>query len=105
MTLKTTISVVANKPFQWSRGTQLRARNSTVIAIPAGILTEGEALGSIIQLSNNDTQIAFQEAAKSGAGFAAILIELQSGASLKLNLSKEDVALGSDSEEVLFDAM
>lgn len=103
MTSKATISVVANRPFQWSQRTQLHARSSTVIAIPAGILIEGETLGSIIQLSNDDTRIAFQEAAKSGAGFAAILIELQSGTSLKLNRSTEAVALGSGSEEVVFD--
>lgn len=100
---KATISVVANKPFHWSRGTQLRARISTVIAVPAEILIEGEALGSIIELSNDDTRIAFQEAAKSGGGFAMILIELQSGTSLKLNRSTEAVALGSASEEVVFD--
>jgi len=98
-----TISVVANKPFHWSRGTQLRARSATVVAVPAEILIEGETLGSIIQISNNDTRIAFQEATGSAGGFAAILIELQAGASLRLNRSTEAVALGSTSEDVVFD--
>jgi hypothetical protein len=98
-----TISVVANKPFHWSQGAQLRARRATVIAVPAGILIEGEMLGSIIEISSDDTRIAFQEATESVGGFAAILIELQSGAFLKLNRSTEAIALGSTSEEFVFD--
>ncbi len=98
------ISVVANKPFLWSKGVRLRARCNTIVAIPAEILIKDETLASIIELSNSDARIAFQEAVKSGDGFSAILIELQSGETLKLNRSTEAVAMGVASDEVIFDA-
>lgn len=99
------MSVAANKPFHWPMGMQLRARSAIVVAVPAEILIEGESLGAIVEISNDNTRIAFQEAVESVGGFSAILIELQSGASLRLNRSAEAVALGSSSEEVVFDVM
>lgn len=100
---KVMISVTANKAFLLSEGSLLRAHSLTVIAIPAEILREGAALSSIIELSNDDTRIAFKEAAKSSDGFVAILIELHSGETLRLNRSTEAIAVGSASEEFVFD--
>jgi hypothetical protein len=82
------LKVAPNKVFRWERDWCLRARSRSIIVFPAAVMKEGEALGSIIEIKNDNTPVAF-EGGGEGLKTGFIVIDLKLGDSVKLHRSCE----------------
>lgn len=82
------LDIQPNSVFEWTRGQCLKALSRTMIVLPASIIRDGEPLKNILELSNDETPIAFQ-GSKSGNGFEFIIVDLQVGDSIRLYRSTE----------------
>jgi len=53
--------VEPNVVFEWRNGVRLRARSRTQVLLPGGILRDGEEIGSLLEISNDEACISFKE--------------------------------------------
>ncbi len=99
-----TLSVECGAPFKWPRGLSLSAPIRVRIVLPGTLVKEGETIGSIIELSDDDAHIGFQEAKDGSDGFACIVLELEQGASVRLHRASEAVVFSDSEGPIIFRA-
>ena len=81
----------------------MRAPRKIVVALPADLLPDGESIGSLVELSDDNARIGFQESDSSEKPFSLILIELQTGQTLRVNRGTEAIARSPSSAFVDFE--
>lgn len=96
------LNIRPNSVFEWNEGRCLKALSRTMIVLPAGIISEGEPLKNVLELSNDETPIAVQES-KSGNGYDFMIVDLQSGDSMKLKRSTEVIFRSNQSSSIVFE--
>jgi hypothetical protein len=88
-----TFQVKVNTPFAWRRGLQLRALKRSTIVLPGNLVGENEAIGAIIQTSDDGAQVGFEEPTDSREVFGRIFLVLEQGMTLQLNRACEAIVL------------
>lgn len=93
-------SVQPNAPFKWPKGVRLFATARVKLVLPGAVVKNGETIGSVVEVSDDNTRIGFQEGPDKGEAFTCIILELEPGASVRLHRSSDAMAL-SDSEALI----
>lgn len=88
------------QPFAWRRGLRLEATEETHLAVPGELVRQNEQLGSIVEISDNDAEVRFQQ--REGGGIEAIHLFLKPGQSVVLHRASEVFVVADDSRKRVF---
>ena len=97
------VKIEANKVFCWKPGQCLRSHCRVFITLPAAVLHEGEPLGDVLKISDEDAQIAFKQAPDQTSGYTCIIVELKSGHSMCIKRGTEALIHGHEGQVIEFD--
>ena len=96
--------IPTNKSFTWNRGLCLRATSTCSIVLPGNVVLDNEAIGAILETSDDDARIGFQEAADGSGAFERIVVQLQSGMSLRLHRASEALVI-QENDPAIFEVV
>jgi len=93
-----TLTVVAGKPFEWRRGVRLQAVSETQLVLPGGLWVQGQALATVIEVSDDDARIAVDQAGDGSV--RKIHVFLKPGQHVILHRNSEAIALAKEAREI-----
>jgi len=73
----------ADEPFVWTANTTLEAIEEIIVVLPGDLVGDDEVIDSVIQISDDDTKIAFEPSSDEST-FKSISLWLQPGTQVTL---------------------
>ena len=93
-----TLTVESGKPFEWRRGLRLQATEETQLILPGALWVQGQALGSIVEVSDDGARVAIDQS--NDGSITRIRVFLKPGQCVTLHRNSEAVAIAKNSKQI-----
>ena len=100
--MRTTVYIEPNKVFSWKVGACLVSKQPVQIVFPGSLIRNDEAVGSIIDVSDDNARIAFVES-QDGASFVEIDLYIQANTAVRLHRGTQAVLRSDSPTAIEFD--
>ena len=99
----TILTVEPGKPFEWRRGLRLQATEDTQLILPGALWVKGEALGSVIEVSDDEARVTINQA--DDGIVRRIHVFLRTGEHATLHHNSEAIAIGQGEKQITLNVL